>query len=272
MSKTLAFLLHLFLLFTLALSAWCGPAHAQDAVPPVDPSARTAPHPPFPFTPGHFERAWQEAGTRETLLGLGAGLAASLCALPVDDEVSDRFYRQKPLGPDAQRTGREMGHRKYVALMSLGLTASGQLIGNRKIRDTGILYLESNLITAGFTTLLKKGVGRVRPDESNDKSFPSGHASAAMASARVLQLRFGWWVGAPAYAAAGYIGLSRVQGKKHYLSDVIFGWTLGYTVSSILGKAYEPRPGESDPASSSVAWLPLPEPTDTGLPLLRVRF
>ncbi len=165
-----------------------------------------------------------------------------------------------------------MGHRKYVALMSLGLTASGQLIGNRKIRDTGILYLESNLITAGFTTLLKKGVGRVRPDESNRHSFPSGHASAAMASARVLQMRFGWWVGAPAYAAAGYIGLSRVQGKKHYLSDVIFGWTLGYTVSSILVKAYEPRSGESEPGSPSVAWLPPPDASDFGLPFLRVRF
>lgn len=272
MKKSLVLFLHPFLLFTLLLSARCPPAHAQTTALHESTNEETAPHPPFPFTPGHFERAWQEAGTRKTLLGLGVGLAAGLCALPLDDEISDRFYEQKPLGPDAHRIGREMGHRKYVALMSVGLTASGQLIGNRKVRDTGILYLESNLITAGFTTLLKKGVGRVRPDGSNRHSFPSGHASSAMASARVLQMRFGWWVGAPAYAAAGYVGLSRVQGKKHYLSDVFFGWALGYTMSSILVKAYRPRPGESDPASSSVAWLPPPEPSDFGLPVLRVRF
>ncbi len=259
-------------LVVLTLSGWVPCVRAQAVTVASQPSDQTTSRPPFPFTPAHLERAWQEAGTRQSLLVLGAGLAASVAIYPLDDEISDRFYQQKPLGPDAHNIGAQMGHRKYVALMSAGLIASGQLIGNRRIRDTGFLYAESNLITAGLNTLLKKGVGRVRPDGSNDKSFPSGHASSSMASARVLQARFGWWVGAPAYLASGYIGLSRVQGKKHFPSDVIFGWVLGFTVSSALVRASEPRPGEEGFEKSGVSWLPPPDPQDMGLALLRVRF
>jgi membrane-associated phospholipid phosphatase len=49
----------------------------------------------------------------------------------------------------------------------------------------------------------------------------------SFASATVLQQHFGWKVGVPAYALASYVALSRVQMKRHYLSDVAFGAALG---------------------------------------------
>ena len=39
--------------------------------------------------------------------------------------------------------------------------------------------------------------------------------------------RFGWKAGLPAYLAASYIGVSRLQENRHYLSDVIFGAAVG---------------------------------------------
>ena len=58
-------------------------------------------------------------------------------------------------------------------------------------------------------------------------SFPSGHATITFASATVLQQHFGWKVGVPAYAVASYVAASRVQMKRHYFSDVVFGAALG---------------------------------------------
>ena len=67
---------------------------------------------------------------------------------------------------------------------------------------------------------------RNRP-EGSGYSFPSGHTTVSFASATVLHQYFGWKIGAPAYAAAAYVAASRVQMKRHYLSDVAFGAALG---------------------------------------------
>ena len=47
------------------------------------------------------------------------------------------------------------------------------------------------------------------------------------ATATVVKEHFGWKAGIPAYAVAAYVGASRIQDNKHYLSDVAFGATLG---------------------------------------------
>ena len=68
----------------------------------------------------------------------------------------------------------------------------------------------------------------------HDASFPSGHAAVTFASATVLQRHFGWKVGIPAYAVASYVAASRVQMKRHYLSDVAFGAALGIVAGRTL--------------------------------------
>jgi membrane-associated phospholipid phosphatase len=47
------------------------------------------------------------------------------------------------------------------------------------------------------------------------------------ASATVLQRNFGWKVGVPAYGVATYVAASRIQDKRHFLSDVAFGAAIG---------------------------------------------
>ena len=60
---------------------------------------------------------------------------------------------------------------------------------------------------------LKYTVRRERPDGSNNKSFPSGHAASAFATATVLQRHYGWKVGAPAYALGSYVA-ARAHGVE----------------------------------------------------------
>ena len=58
-------------------------------------------------------------------------------------------------------------------------------------------------------------------------SFPSGHTSVSFATATVVQRHFGWKAGAAAYGLASYVAASRIQEKRHFLSDVAFGATIG---------------------------------------------
>jgi membrane-associated phospholipid phosphatase len=82
------------------------------------------------------------------------------------------------------------------------------------------------MLTQGITAAVKLSVRRGRPD-GTEFSFPSGHSSVSFASATVLHRHFGWKVGAPAYAVATYVAASRIQEKRHFLSDVVFGAAVG---------------------------------------------
>ena len=53
--------------------------------------------------------------------------------------------------------------------------------------------------------VLKPLVDRTRPDGGH-QWFPSGHTASAFAGAAFLQMRYGWALGAPAYAVASFVG------------------------------------------------------------------
>jgi membrane-associated phospholipid phosphatase len=74
---------------------------------------------------------------------------------------------------------------------------------------------------------LKHVVREERPDRSDDKSFPSGHASVSFAAAATLENRYGWKVGLPAFALASFVGASRVEARKHHWYDVAAGAAIG---------------------------------------------
>ncbi len=90
-----------------------------------------------------------------------------------------------------------------------------------------------------ITVSLKGGINRKRPD-GTCYSYPSGHTSTAFTSAGVIDHHFGHLWGLTAYSTATYVGLSRLQENKHYLTDVIAGAILGsyvaYKVTHKRGK------------------------------------
>lgn len=57
-------------------------------------------------------------------------------------------------------------------------------------------------VAAGTSYGLKEIFPERRPDGSDNKSFPSGHASISFAAAATLQNRYGWKVGVPAQLVA----------------------------------------------------------------------
>jgi membrane-associated phospholipid phosphatase len=78
----------------------------------------------------------------------------------------------------------------------------------------------SFLATQAATEVLKRTTHVERPDRSDDQSFPSGHASRAFAAAAFVHRRHGFDAAWPLYAAATYVGYTRVHANVHRWGDV----------------------------------------------------
>lgn len=79
-------------------------------------------------------------------------------------------------------------------------------------------------------TAMKAMIKEERPDHSDNKSFPSGHASMAFAAARSIDKEFRQdciWIPIAGYAAATAIGVERVARDRHHWYDVVAGAALG---------------------------------------------
>lgn len=168
----------------------------------------------------------------DTYLILGIGLGASAAASPFDDRiVASRFNGNRPgatLALDRTFEAGEIVGGSIVqmggAFLTYGIT---QLAPSSDAAALGRDLVRAQIVTAGATQLLKYAVRRTRPDGSSQTSFPSGHSSGTFATATVLQRRYGWKAGLPAYGVAAYVAASRLSENKHHLSDVVFGAAIG---------------------------------------------
>lgn len=104
----------------------------------------------------------------------------------------------------------------------------------------------TSLLTEG----LKQTFPKLRPDGSDRKSFPSAHTSRSFAAAATLYNRQGRAIGIPAFAVAAFVGVARVEGNKHFWSDVMAGAALGTAAGFLITRK---RPSEQ--SASIVPWI-----------------
>ena len=91
-------------------------------------------------------------------------------------------------------------------------------------------------VAYGTKTLLKAVVNEERPDHSDNKSFPSGHAAMAFAAARSLDKEFrkeSIWIPIAGYAAATAVGVERVVNDRHHWYDVVAGTAIGFGAAEL---------------------------------------
>ena len=94
-------------------------------------------------------------------------------------------------------------------------------------RQHALRTADALLVSTLIAEALKTATHEKRPDGTDFKSFPSGHATAAFTVA-TMQAHYHprgailWYAGASAIAA------SRVRLDRHYTRDVIAGAALGY--------------------------------------------
>ena len=88
----------------------------------------------------------------------------------------------------------------------------------------------STVAASGMAWALKRSVHEWRPDRTDRRSFPSGHAAMAFSGAHILQKEYGQhspWISAGGYAVATAVAVSRVTHDRHHWYDVAAGAAIG---------------------------------------------
>lgn len=137
-------------------------------------------------------------------------------------------------------------------IIGLGLYTYGRLANKPRIADLGLHGTEA-LVIGGQLAFAMKGIaGRARPyvntqdphnysfmrgfkENTDYKSFPSGHATSAFAVAAAVTseakrhwgTKGGWIVGSVLYTGAASVAWSRMYDNKHWATDVLTGAAIG---------------------------------------------
>jgi undecaprenyl-diphosphatase len=131
---------------------------------------------------------------------------------------------------------------------ALVLVAAG-FLGRRGHRIEAVALVGAQLLTVAAVHVAKAAYDRPRPPrglvDTFGLSYPSGHAAysiawiaVAVALARgVPGLTGRATIVAAAVGLAVAIGLTRVEFRAHYLTDVLGGWGLGAGVFALCGVA-----------------------------------
>lgn len=194
------------------------------AAPPTTSNA-ASPAPVFFHLFQDTVRDFKRLPSRDTLNWLGIGATAALIARTEDVRVIRGLSGSRGLD-ETFEAGQIVGGARFQVAGALGTYTLGRITGSPRIASVGGDLLRAQILAQAMTSAIKMSVRRTRPDGTSF-SLPSGHASVSFASATVLQRHFGWKAGIPAYAVASYVAASRIQTKRHFLSDVAFGAALG---------------------------------------------
>ena len=227
------------------------PSPDQDpssAVPVASPTATPSPKPRFfrdivhdqakIFTsPAHIRRH-----DLEYLVPLAMGTAALIAT---DQTTSSWVHRGGSL-PPASRGVSYAGSLYATGGLAAGFYLFGRKTHDDRARETGRLAAQAMIDTLIVTEVLKYTMGRQRPDfgmgEGNffdhGKSFPSGHASNVWAVATVVSYEYQHhpWIKYGAFAITAAVSMSRYTGRKHFLSDVLVGSSIGYGIGRFVYK------------------------------------
>ena len=158
----------------------------------------------------------------------------------LDDYMQD-YASTKGFYPDRiSQIGDIFGYRMgyYAGIAAIGITGMTKHQKLPKTLAQMQLVAESVLTSAAVTELIKKISGRQRPNGNGDKSFPSGHTSGSFALAAGFHEIYGNKIGTAAYVLAAFVGSSRINDNKHYLSDVVTGALIGTIIGRSFAKQY----------------------------------
>lgn len=163
----------------------------------------------------------------DSLVWLLTGGGLSAVSTPLDDDV-DRALRDGD--PNLHPAiGDHLGLAEVHFGVPFALYVVARTTGHSETAAFAVTLLRAQ-VANGIVTRSLKLLPRARPFQETasrgNGSFPSGHTSASFATATVIQRRWGWKAGLPAYLLASYVGVTRLH-QNHYLSDVAFGAGLG---------------------------------------------
>jgi membrane-associated phospholipid phosphatase len=148
---------------------------------------------------------------------------------PTLQKVNENIYDEVQRRNSSFTSGIE-NYLQYVPAVSVYILDAAGVKAAHRFGDRTILLLTSATINVSTVMLMKHFVDAERPDKSDYKSFPSGHASIAFMSAEFMNKEYAYkspWFGISAYAVASLTGALRIYGDRHWFSDVVAGAGIG---------------------------------------------
>jgi membrane-associated phospholipid phosphatase len=162
----------------------------------------------------------------ENLVWASVGGGLALAVHPLDDNVNAALI-DNDTAKNIFKPGAILGQSYTLFAAAATVYTIGRAKDEPKVSHVGMDLIRALAISEGLTQALKYTTRRERPDGSGPTSFPSGHAADTFAFATALERHLGWRYAVPAYVFASYVAASRLPANRHWLSDVVFGSTVG---------------------------------------------
>lgn len=218
-----------------ALVAWLVPSLA-----PAQDTPQAAPLPPSQTEPVHpcarygvstvfrcILRDVRQIARGDSLRWAAAGGVLAAGSILLDDEVLKGMWDDRQ--DNLVDIGEHVGEAGLHFALPAGMYVISRATGHPGMADFSVMMVRTQTVNAALTRGLKL-MPRPRPYQDQATltkgSFPSGHTSAAFASATVISRKWGRKAGIPAFLVATFVGTTRLQ-NLHYLSDVTFGAAVG---------------------------------------------
>jgi len=183
-------------------------------------------------------------------------LGVLIAAIPIaasfyfDDVVRDFIAQhQNPGMRNFMRNVSRFGDWPEHFALGLILAAVAWWRGNKKWTRIFLSMLIALSIAGLAGRAIKVTTGRARPSVKSEQAwngprlsskyhaFPSGHAVASTAFFAVLTFA-SWRIGLPCLVIPMLIGLSRIYGGAHYLSDVVCAAALGMLCAILVTRFF----------------------------------
>jgi len=154
------------------------------------------------------------------------GILTSAVLSKKDDRLITHFDDHPLFGKKGDDIFGLAGSPYTMAGLAVVGWGTGRLIKDDKFKMATESFLEAFFLTESITLLTKEAFRRDRPN-GQSLGFPSAHTSGVFSLASVLEVMYGPAVGLPSYALASVVGLSRIDSKDHFVSDVVMGAFIG---------------------------------------------
>ena len=188
-----------------------------------------------------FRRDLGEFLSARTVMILGAGGAMAGVAAAHEDPQAIVHDLSGSTWEGAANVGNAWGDGALAVGLTSAMLLAGHVTSDSTMFETGFQLARTLVYTGVLVEGLKVAVDRTRPD-GGKYSFPSGHAAIATSMVPVLARGYGPRVGVPAGVLAGLTSIGRLEDRKHYVSDVLFGSALGLSVGLAVSERESAHP------------------------------
>ena len=212
--------------------------------------------PGTPPRPWYQSKVFKAAIVPAVLIGYGISV--------VDDHG---FYSSYDARRDIRRNFPNFNNHlddymQWAPYLELGaVLAFGTESRNDRV-NLALVLAKSEAIMLGSVYLIKVSTGHLRPDGSDNRSFPSGHTAQAFLAASIVHTELrdkSPWYGVGAYTLATGVGAFRMLNNKHWEADVFAGAGVGILSAHLAYLSHRHRWGRH-PADRQGVGMALPKP------------